>query len=167
MSRTISRKTAKQNNHTILTLALPFHHFLEQLRNLLRSFIKAPLDPFVQETEQAVGIEPRFVALGRICPVLRHHHLIKSVIHGGLHIGRINRLHITANFKMKGIKSSRNGSVKSFQNERSATHFKTTVLPKINLQIINNKSVYDCHFKMSVILSLQSVNHSHNKSTRI
>ena len=69
---------------------------------------------------------------------------------------------------MKGIKSSETTATKSFQNEKSVTHFKTTVLPKINLQIINNKSVYDCHFKMSVILSLQSVNHSHiNKDTHI
>ena len=56
---------------------------------------------------------------------------------------------------------------KSFQNERSVTHFKTTVLPKINLQIIYNKSVYDCHLQMSIILSLQRVNHSHKKETLI
>ena len=30
MSRTISSKPAKQSNHSILILALPFHHFLEQ-----------------------------------------------------------------------------------------------------------------------------------------
>ena len=44
-----------------LIAALPFHHALKQRSNPLRSFIKAPLNPFVQETTQTVGIEPRLL----------------------------------------------------------------------------------------------------------
>ena len=40
------------------------HHLSKKRRNLLRSFIKVPLDPFVQETEQSEGISRP----GLVCP---------------------------------------------------------------------------------------------------
>ena len=91
ISKTHKRsKPVKRYSIVISHCFLTEHHFLEKLRNLLRRFIKASLDPFIQETEQAVGIEPRFVALGGICPVLRHHHLIEGVINTCLEFFPVN-----------------------------------------------------------------------------
>ena len=41
-----------------------------------------------------------------------------------------------AHFKMKGKNPPETTATKSFQNERSVNHFKTKVLPKINLLLI-------------------------------
>ena len=91
ISKTHKRsKPVKRYSIVISHCFLTEHHFLEKLRNLLRRFIKASLDPFIQKTKQTIGVESCFVALGRIRPILGHHYLIKSVINTCLKFCSIN-----------------------------------------------------------------------------
>lgn len=68
------------------------HQVIKDSYHFFGCFLEAPSDPFIQHAEKGIGIEPRLIALLGIRTVLRHHHLIESVINGRLHIRLIHNL---------------------------------------------------------------------------